>query len=166
MIVDEGILLEIIEPGGQIAVDEGDVGEVVVTTFNRDYPLIRFATGDLSAVLPGQSPCGRTNMRIRGWLGRADQSAKVRGMFVHPSQVMAVLARHPEIKKARLVIDSADGRDQMTLYCGVADAGDALALQVAETIQSVCKVRGDVTFVNPDSFANDGKLIDDQREVS
>ncbi len=165
MIVDEGILLEIIEPGGQIAVDEGDVGEVVVTTFNRDYPLVRFATGDLSAVLPGQSPCGRTNMRIRGWLGRADQSAKVRGMFVHPSQVMAVLARHPAIKKARLVIDSADGRDQMTLYCGVADAGDALALQVAETIQSVCKVRGNVTFVNPDSFANDGKLIDDQREV-
>ena len=165
MIVDEGILLEIVEPGGQFPVAEGDVGEVVVTTFNRAYPLVRFATGDLSSVLSGQSPCGRTNMRISGWLGRADQSAKVRGMFVHPSQVMAVLTRHPEIKKGRLVIDSADGRDQMTLCCEVADVGDALARQIAETIHSICKLRGDVTFVNPDSFANDGKLIDDQREV-
>ncbi len=165
MIVDEGVLLEIVEPGGRAPVEEGEVGEVVVTTLNNDYPLIRFATGDLSAVLPGPSPCGRTNMRIRGWMGRADQSAKVRGMFVHPSQVMAVLVRHNEIKKARLVIGNEDGRDHMTLYCEMAGGGGVPAEKISETMQSVCKVRGEVALADPDSLPDDGKLIDDQRQV-
>ena len=165
MIVDEGILLEIVEPGGQAAVGEGEIGEVVVTTLNKDYPLVRFATGDLSAVLPGVSPCGRTNMRIRGWMGRADQSAKVRGMFVHPSQVIAVLARHPEIKKGRVVVTHRDGRDEMAWHCEVEAADEGLGQQVAETIQSMCKVRGEVIFADPGSLADDGKIIEDQREV-
>ena len=162
MIVDEGVLLEIVEPGGRAPVGEGEVGEVVVTTLNPDYPLIRFATGDLSAVLPGPSPCGRTNMRIRGWLGRADQSAKVRGMFVHPNQVMAVAARHEEIARVRLVIADADGRDRMTLHCEAA-GDDALAARIAETLQSVCKLRGEVAFADPGSLPDDGRLIEDRR---
>lgn len=162
MIVDEGVLLEIVEPGGRAPVGEGEVGEVVVTTLNPDYPLIRFATGDLSAVLPGPSPCGRTNMRIRGWLGRADQSAKVRGMFVHPNQVMAVAARHEEIARVRLVIADADGRDRMTLHCEAA-GDDALAARIAETLQSVCKLRGEVAFADPGSLPEDGRLIEDRR---
>ena len=162
MIVDEGVLLEIVEPGGRAPVGEGEVGEVVVTTLNPDYPLIRFATGDLSAVLPGPSPCGRTNMRIRGWLGRADQSAKVRGMFVHPNQVMAVAARHEEIARARLVIAGAAGRDRMTLHCEAA-GDDALAARIAETLQSVCKLRGEVAFADPGSLPDDGRLIEDRR---
>ena len=134
----------------------------MVTTLDPDYPLIRFATGDLSAVLPGPSPCGRTNMRIRGWLGRADQSAKVRGMFVHPNQVMAVAARHEEIARVRLVIADAAGRDRMTLHCE-AIGDDALAARIAETLQSVCKLRGEVTFVDPGSLPDDGRLIEDRR---
>ena len=165
MIVDEGIVLDIVEPGGQMPVEAGEVGEVVVTTLNKDYPLVRFATGDLSAVLPGVSPCGRTNMRIRGWMGRADQSAKVRGMFVHPSQIVAVLSRHPEIKKGRLVIVQQNGRDQMALHCETDSADDELAAGIGETIQSVCKVRGDVVFDAPGSLADDGRLIEDQRAV-
>ena len=164
MIVDEGVLLEIVEPGGRAPVGEGEVGEVVVTTLNPDYPLIRFATGDLSAVLPGPSPCGRTNMRIRGWLGRADQSAKVRGMFVHPNQVMAVAARHEEIARVRLVIADADGRDGMTLHCEAA-GDDALAARIAETLQSVCKLRGEVAFADPGSLPDDGRLIEDRRDA-
>ena len=166
MIVDEGIVLEIVEPGGQMPVEAGEVGEVVVTTLNKDYPLVRFATGDLSAVLPGVSPCGRTNMRIRGWMGRADQSAKVRGMFVHPSQIVAVLSRHPEIKNGRLVIVQQNGRDQMALHCETDSADDELAAGIGETIQSVCKVRGDVVFDAPGSLADDGRLIEDQRAVA
>ena len=162
MIVDEGVLLEVVEPGGRAPVGEGEVGEVVVTTLNPDYPLIRFATGDLSAVLPGPSPCGRTNMRIRGWLGRADQSAKVRGMFVHPNQVMAVAARHAEVARVRLVIADADGRDGMTLHCEAA-GDDALAGRIAETLQSVCKLRGEVAFADPGSLPDDGRLIEDRR---
>ena len=162
MIVDEGVLLEIVEPGGRAPVGEGEVGEVVVTTLNPDYPLIRFATGDLSAVLPGPSPCGRTNMRIRGWLGRADQSAKVRGMFVHPNQVMAVAARHEEVARVRLVIADADGRDRMILHCEAA-GDDALAARIAETLQSVCKLRGEVAFADPGSLPDDGRLIEDRR---
>ena len=162
LIVDEGVLLEIVEPGGRAPVGEGEVGEVVVTTLNPDYPLIRFATGDLSAVLPGPSPCGRTNMRIRGWLGRADQSAKVRGMFVHPNQVMAVAARHEEVARVRLVIADADGRDRMTLHCEAA-GDDALAARIAETLQSVCKLRGEVAFADPGSLPDDGRLIEDRR---
>src|SRR5712664_3795608 len=120
MILDEALILEIVRPGTGEPVPEGEVGEVVITSFNPDYPLIRFGTGDLSAVLPGQSACGRTNMRIKGWLGRADQTAKVRGMFVHPSQVAAIVARHPEIARARLIIDNAEGSDRMTLHVEVA----------------------------------------------
>jgi phenylacetate-CoA ligase len=126
LVVEEEVLLEIVRPGTGDPVAEGEVGEVVVTSFNPDYPLIRFATGDLSALLPGISPCGRTNVRIRGWLGRADQTTKVKGMFVHPSQVAALVARHGEIGRARLVVDNAGGQDRMTLYCEVAQPSDAL----------------------------------------
>ena len=119
MILDEELILEIVRPGTGDPVAEGEVGEVVITTFNRDYPLVRFGTGDLSAVLPGASPCGRTNMRIRGWMGRADQRTKVKAMFVDPSQVAEIAKRHREILKARLIVDTGDGQDRMTLHCEV-----------------------------------------------
>ncbi len=163
MIVDEGVIVEIVRPGGGEAVAEGEVGEVVVTNFNKAYPLIRLATGDLSAVLPGASPCGRTNMRLKGWMGRADQTTKVKGMFVRPEQVNEVLNRHPQVGKARLVVERDGARDVMTLRCEVAEGGEALAEQIAATIQSVCKVRGEVTFVEPGGLPNDGKVIDDVR---
>src|SRR3989475_11293710 len=119
MILDEALILEIVRPGTGDPVPDGEIGEVVVTSFNPDYPLMRFGTGDLSAVLPGQSPCGRTNTRIRGWMGRADQTTKVKGMFVHPSQVAEILKRHPEVLKARLVVDNPGGNDRMILHCEV-----------------------------------------------
>jgi phenylacetate-CoA ligase len=142
------------------------VGEVVVTTFNRDYPLLRFATGDLSAVLPGTSACGRTNTRIKGWMGRADQATKVRGMFVHPHQVAEVLRRHG-LARGRLVVAHEAGEDRMTLRverAGPADEG--LAGAVAATLRELVKVRGDVAFVAPGSLANDGKVIEDARVYS
>jgi phenylacetate-CoA ligase len=164
MIVDEGVLLEIVRPGTGIPVPEGEVGEVVVTTFNPDYPLIRFATGDLSALMPGMSPCGRTNMRIKGWLGRADQTTKVRGMFVTPSQVAEVIRRHPQVKKARLVVARDATNDIMTLQCE-AQAGSAeLGRAIANSLREVCKLRGEVVFVAAGSLANDGKVIDDVRK--
>jgi len=127
--------------------------------------LIRFATGDLSAVLPGMSPCGRSNMRIKGWMGRADQTAKVKGMFVHPSQVAEVARRHPQAVRARLVIEhDAQSNDRMTLHCEVADAGETLAPAIAGTIRDVTKLRGEVHVVAPGSLANDGKVIDDLRK--
>jgi phenylacetate-CoA ligase len=135
MILDEGILVEIVRPGTGDPVAEGEVGEVLVTTLNADYPLIRFATGDLTAALPGASPCGRTNARIRGWMGRADQTTKVRGMFVHPSQVAAVVRRHPAIGRARLVVDSVDGRDAMTLSCEVAAPDEGLVDAIAASVR-------------------------------
>src|SRR5207302_4854665 len=142
----------------------GEVGEVVVTSlFNTAYPMIRFATGDLSAVLPGQSPCGRTNTRIKGWMGRADQTTKVKGMFVHPSQVAQVTARHPEILKARLEVASHDNVDDMTLRCEVSGGNAALAAAIAATVQSVCKVRGHVILAGPGELPNDGKVIADLR---
>jgi phenylacetate-CoA ligase len=164
MIVDEGVIVEIVAPGGTEPMPEGEVGEVVVTTLNPDYPLIRFATGDLSAVMPGTSPCGRTNMRIRGWMGRADQTAKVRGMFVHPSQVAEVARRHPEIKRARLVISNPDNADRMTLRCEV-EGGPAgeLAGAIAGTVQAVCKLRGEVELLAPGALPDDGKAIEDAR---
>jgi phenylacetate-CoA ligase len=162
LILDEQVLVEIVRPGTGDPVPDGEIGEVVVTTLNPDYPLIRFATGDLSAVLPGPSPCGRTAPRITGWMGRADQTTKVKGMFVHPEQVAAVLRRHPEVAKARLVVTSEAGRDVMTLTCEAA-AGTALADTLRASIQSVCKLRGEVAFVDPGSLPNDGKVIDDQR---
>jgi phenylacetate-CoA ligase len=164
LIVEERILVEIVRPGTGDPVKEGEVGEVVVTSFNDDYPLIRFATGDLSAVLPGPSPCGRTNMRIRGWMGRADQTTKVKGMFVHPAQVAEVLKRHKEVAKARLIVDRKDQNDVMTLRCEA--AGDAaLAARIAESIQSVCKLKGEVELVAPGTLPNDGKVIDDVRKT-
>jgi phenylacetate-CoA ligase len=163
MIVDEGVLVEIVRPGTGEPVAEGEVGEVVVTTFNPVYPLIRFATGDLSAVLAGPSPCGRTNMRIKGWMGRADQTTKVKGMFIHPSQVALVAARHPEIIKARLEVESRDNADEMTLRCEVKAGNEALAAAIAATVQSVCKVRGHVALVGPGELPNDGKVIADLR---
>ena len=163
MILDEGTIVEIVRPGTGDPVPEGEVGEIVVTPLNPDYPLVRFATGDLSAVMPGASPCGRTNTRIRGWMGRADQTTKVRGMFVHPSQVADVVRRHPEIVRARLVVTSADNQDVMTLRCE-SEAGDASAAEaVAETVRDVCKLRGAIEIVEPGTLANDGKVIEDAR---
>ncbi|MBM3598414.1 MAG: phenylacetate--CoA ligase [Alphaproteobacteria bacterium] len=168
MIVDESLIVEILRPGTGHPVPSGEVGEIVVTSFNPDYPLIRFATGDLSAILPGPSPCGRTNMRIKGWMGRADQSAKVRGMFVHPSQVAEIVRRHPQVGKARLTIDRSGANDIMTLACEVAghpaDLAADLAAALADSIQAVCKLRGEVKLVAPGSLANDGKVIEDIRK--
>ncbi len=166
MICDEGVIVEIVRPGTGDPVPEGEVGEVVVTTFNPDYPLIRFATGDLSAILPGLSPCGRTGPRIKGWMGRADQTTKVRGMFVHPEQVGRVLKRHPEVVKARLVVSTGDdGLDRMTLLCETRGGDAALASAVAASLQAECRVRGEVTLQPPGSLPNDGKVIDDAREA-
>ncbi len=166
MIADEGVIVEIVRPGSGAPVPEGEVGEVVVTALSPVYPLVRFATGDLSAVLQGVSPCGRTNMRVKGWMGRADQTTKVKGMFVHPGQVDQVLARHPEIVKIRLVVDRKGGKDVMTLRCEVAEPGEGLAAAIAETLRSVCTVRGQVALVEPGSLANDGKVIDDVRSYA
>ena len=163
MILDEGVIVEIVRPGTGDPVAEGEVGEVVVTPLNPDYPLVRFATGDLSAVMPGASPCGRTNTRIRGWMGRADQTTKVRGMFVHPSQVADVVRRHPEIVRARLVVTSVDNRDVMTLRCESETGDPGLVAAIAATVRDVCKLRGNVGIVPPGTLANDGKVIDDAR---
>ncbi|HMM84439.1 AMP-binding protein [Azohydromonas sp.] len=166
LVLDEGVLVEIVRPGTGEPVPDGEVGEVVVTTLNPDYPLIRFGTGDLSAVLPGGCPTGRTNRRIRGWLGRADQTAKVRGMFVHPSQVAEIVRRHPEVARARLVIEGEMADDRMTLHAEVAAAPAALVQALAATIRDVTKLRGDVRIVAPGSLANDGKVIDDARRYA
>ena len=163
LILDEAVIVEIVRPGTGDPVAEGEVGEVLVTVFNPDYPLIRFATGDLSAFLPGQSPCGRTNQRIRGWLGRADQATKVRGMFVQPRQVAEVLRRHALAGRARLVVTQADGRDEMCLQCEVAGQPPGLAAQLVETIRGLTGLRADVALVPPGSLPNDGRVIDDRR---
>jgi phenylacetate-CoA ligase len=164
LIIDEGVYLEIVRPGTGELVDEGEVGEVVVTNLGRKYPLIRFATGDLSAYLPSASPCGRTNQRIKGWMGRADQTAKVRGMFIHPEQVDRVIKRHAEITKARLVIDWVEQTDQITLQCETASAAASLTDAIADSIRSICKLRGEVEIVAVGSLPNDGKVIDDIRQ--
>ncbi|HYS76692.1 MAG TPA: phenylacetate--CoA ligase family protein, partial [Burkholderiales bacterium] len=146
-------------------VPEGEVGEVVVTSFNPDYPLMRFGTGDLSAILPGQSPCGRTNVRIRGWMGRADQTTKVKGMFVQPSQVAEIARRHKEILKARIVVDNPGGTDRMTLQCEVRGAPPAgLAQAIGDSIRSITKLRGEVAFKKPGELLNDGKVIEDSKK--
>ncbi len=166
LVVDEGVYLEIVRPGTGDPVVEGEVGEVVVTSLNPDYPLIRFATGDLSAVLAGPSSCGRTNMRIKGWMGRADQTAKVRGMFIHPSQVDRVVKRHNEVLKARLLVDWRDEADQLSLQCEVApeQANSSLQQAIAGSIRDFCKLRGEVEFVAPGSLPNDGVVISDIRQ--
>lgn len=163
LIVDEDLVVEIVRPGTGDPAPEGEVGEVVVTNFNRAYPLVRFGTGDLSAVLAGTSPCGRTNMRIKGWMGRADQATKVKGMFVHPSQVAAVVDRHGEVTRARLVVESVDNQDVMTLHCEASVRDAKLVEAVASSIREVCKLRGEVRLVAPGSLPNDGKVIDDAR---
>jgi phenylacetate-CoA ligase len=166
MILDEDLILEIVRPGTGDPVADGEVGEVVVTSFNPDYPLVRFATGDMSAVLSGVSPCGRTNTRIKGWLGRADQTTKVRAMFVHPSQVAEVRRRHPQIRKARLVITGEMANDVMTLHCEVDDpsAMDSSSSAIIDTIRDVTKLRGEVKLVTRGSLPNDGKVIEDARK--
>jgi phenylacetate-CoA ligase len=165
MVLDEGIILELVLPGTGEPVPPGEIGEVVVTTLTPEYPLIRFATGDLSALLPGPSPCGRTNHRIKGWLGRADQTTKVRGMFVHPEQIADILRRHKSIIRARLVVDRPAAADEMTL---LAEIGEPAAdpARIAETLQAVTKLRGSVTLVPRDSLPADGKLIEDRRKFN
>ena len=164
LVIDEGVILEIVRPGTGDPVAEGEVGEVVVTSLNPVYPLIRFGTGDLSAVLPGPCPTGRTNMRIKGWMGRADQTTKIRGMFVHPSQVNDIVKRFPEIAKARLVVTGEMANDAMTLKVETACSGpDGLAAKVGEAIRDVTKLRGNVELVLPGSLPNDGKVIEDAR---
>jgi phenylacetate-CoA ligase len=164
LVVDEGVLLELVRPGTGDPVAPGEVGEVVVTSlFNTEYPLIRFGTGDLSALLPGTSPCGRTNQRIKGWMGRADQTTKVKGMFVHPGQVAAIARRHPEILRARLVVDNPEGADRMTLHVEVRDNASSHADSIVASIREVTKLRGEVAYRAPGELANDGKVIDDIR---
>jgi phenylacetate-CoA ligase len=166
LVVDEGVLVELVRPGTGDPVADGEVGEVVVTSlFNTDYPLIRFGTGDLSAVLPGTSPCGRTNMRIKGWLGRADQTTKIKGLFVHPAQVAAIAKRHPEVVKARLVVDNPDGNDRMTLQVEVPANQSSHAESVVASIREITKLRGEVVFLAPGELPNDGKVIDDIRKL-
>ena len=165
MIVNESVIVEIVQPGTVDPVPEGEVGEVVVTSFNPDYPMIRLATGDLSAILPGLSPCGRSNARIKGWMGRADQTAKIKGMFVHPKQVAELAARHPQLVRLRLVVGRKAEQDTMTLMaeCAAPDAG--LEGAVAATLQSVTKLKGAVRLVAPGALPNDGKVIADERPV-
>ena len=160
MIVDEGVIVEIVRPGTGDPVAPGEVGEVVVTTLNPDYPLIRFATGDLSAVLPGVSPCGRTNMRIKGWMGRADQTAKIKGMFVRPEQVADFVAKHAEVAKARVIATREGEMDAMTVQVE-ANGGDANAY--AKSVADTLKLKGKIELVAPGSLPNDGIVIDDQR---
>jgi phenylacetate-CoA ligase len=163
MVVDEGVIVEIVRPGTGDPVAPGEVGEVVVTTLNPAYPLIRFGTGDLSAVLPGPDPTGRTNMRIRGWLGRADQTTKIRGMFVHPSQVADIARRFPEIAKARLVVTGEMANDVMTLKVEAESPPQGLDARIAEAVRDVTKLRADVQLVRPGTLPNDGRVIEDAR---
>lgn len=160
MIVDEGVIVEIVTPGTGDPVPEGEVGEVVVTSLNPDYPLIRFATGDLSAVMPGQSTCGRTNMRIKGWMGRADQTTKIKGMFVRPEQVAALVARHPGMTRARVVVDRDGDADVMTVQC---EGAGLDAAQVAASLPDILKLNGTVSVVDPDTIPRDGVVIEDRR---
>ncbi|HJU14929.1 MAG TPA: AMP-binding protein [Stellaceae bacterium] len=162
MVLDEGVILELVAPGTGDPVAEGEIGEVVVTTLTPEYPLIRFATGDLSALLPGPSRCGRTNRRLRGWLGRADQSVKVRGLFVHPVQIAETLRRHPACGRGRLVVERPAASDEMTLHVELAPGADD-PVSIAMTLQALTKLRGEVRPVAPGSLPEDGKVIDDRR---
>ena len=166
LVLDEHILLEIVRPGTGDVLPDGEVGEVVVTVLNPAYPLVRFGTGDLSAVLTGPCPTGRSNTRIKGWLGRADQTTKVRGMFVHPRQVAEVARRHPEVGRARLVVEGEMANDRMTLKVEVAGSPDGLAAAVAASVRDVTKLRAEVLLAAPGSLPNDGKVIEDARRYS
>lgn len=164
LVVDEDVIVEIVRPGTGEPVPEGEVGEVVVTTLNPDYPLLRFATGDLSAVLPGPCPSGRTNRRIGGWMGRADQTTKVRGLFVTPAQVAEVRRRHPGVGRVRLVVTQEAHRDCMTLEAEIdASAQEGVREALAESLREVCGLRGEVSPVAPGTLPNDGRVIDDRR---
>jgi phenylacetate-CoA ligase len=164
LVLDEGVIVEIVRPGTGDPVPEGEVGELVVTSLNPDYPLIRFGTGDLSAILPGTCPTGRTNQRIKGWMGRADQTTKVRGMFVHPGQVAEIVKRFPEASKARLVVTGEMANDQMALRVETADTSDeGLKARMADAVRDVTKLRGDVQLVAVGSLPNDGQVIEDAR---
>jgi phenylacetate-CoA ligase len=163
MVVSENMILEIVRPGSGEPVADGEVGEVVVTNFSIGYPMIRLATGDLSAVLPGRSPCGRTNLRIKGWMGRADQTTKIKGMFVHPEQVSEIGKRHPELKRLRLTVIREGEQDAMMLKAESDLSDQALADAVAVTLQAMTKLRGKVELVPPGSLPNDGKIIADER---
>jgi phenylacetate-CoA ligase len=163
LVLDENVLVEIVRPGTGDPVSDGEVGELVVTTLNPDYPLIRFGTGDLSAVLAGPCPSGRTNSRIRGWVGRADQTTKIRGMFVHPSQVADIARRFPEVLKARLVVSGEMASDRMTLQVEAATLPQELQSRISEAIRDVTKLRGEVERMAPGSLPNDGKVIEDAR---
>ena len=163
LVLDEGVIVEIVRPGTGDPVPAGEVGEVVVTTLNPGYPLIRFGTGDLSAVLPGQCPTGRSNTRIKGWMGRADQTAKVRGMFVHPAQVAEIARRHPEVRKARLVVSGEMANDRMALRVEVEGAPEGLAARLTDVMREVTKLRGEVQLCAVGSLPNDGKVIEDAR---
>ena len=163
LVLDEGVIVEIVRPGTGDPVPEGEVGELVVTSLNPDYPLVRFGTGDLSAILAGTCPTGRTNTRIKGWMGRADQTTKIRGMFVHPSQVADIARRFPEVLKARLVVSGEMANDQMTLRVEAASVPQGLDTRIGEAIRDVTKLRGDVELVSPGTLPNDGKVIEDAR---
>ena len=165
LVLDEGVIVEIVRPGSGEPVADGEVGEVVVTSLNPDYPLVRFGTGDLSAVLSGRCPTGRTHSRIKGWLGRADQTAKVRGMFVHASQVAELLKRHPELQRARLVVEGEMANDRMTLHAETGSAADGLAAALAASVRDITKLRCEVQLAAPGSLPNDGKLIEDLRRI-
>ena len=163
MIVDEGVMVEIVKPGTGDPLPAGEVGEVVVTSFNRDYPMIRLATGDLSAIAAGPSPCGRTNMRIKGWMGRADQATKVKGMFVRPEQMAELARRHPELGRLRLIISRDGEQDVMLLKAENASQEEALKEQLQQSLQALTNLRGSVELTPPGSLPNDGKIIDDTR---
>ena len=163
LVLDEGVIVEIVRPGTGDPVPEGEVGELVVTTLNPDYPLIRFGTGDLSAVLPGTCPTGRTHTRIKGWMGRADQTTKVRGMFVHPGQIAEIVRRFPEVLKARLVVGGEMANDHMTLRLESTSADPGLADRVGDAVRDVTKLRGTIELAPPGSLPNDGKVIEDTR---
>jgi phenylacetate-CoA ligase len=166
MVVNENIIVEIVRPGTGDPVGDGEVGEVVVTSFNADYPMIRLATGDLSAVLAGPSPCGRTNMRINGWMGRADQTTKIKGMFVHPGQVVEVAKRHPELGRVRLRVTREAEQDVMTLVAECAVPASGVEGAVAASLQAVTKLKGRVQLIAPGTLPNDGKIIADERSYS
>ena len=165
MIINENCYVEIVSTGTSNPVKEGEVGEVVVTTFNRKYPLIRFATGDLSAFIQSDASTGRSNRRLKGWLGRADQTAKVRGMFVHPKQVVRVADKFPSIKKVRVEISEDEGHDAMVFICESSEQSQTLEHKLKDAIRSECRLRGEVVFVDFNSLPNDGKVIDDKRQI-
>lgn len=163
LVVEEDVLVEIVRPGTGDPVPDGEVGEVVVTTFNTDYPLIRFATGDLSAIMPGQSPCGRSNIRLKGWMGRADQTTKIKGMFVHPEQIAEIARLYPTVSRMRLVVDNPDAQDRMVLHCETLDGTVDLQETLVRALREQTKLRGSVMFAEPGGLPNDGKVIEDRR---